>query len=480
MGKRKKIAERVTTLMDKPEFIRNIGIVAHIDHGKTTLSDNLLGGAGMISMDLAGKQLFMDFDPLEQARGITIDAANVSMVHEVDGKEYLINMIDTPGHVDFGGDVTRAMRAVDGAVVVVDAVEGAMPQTETVLRQALKEGVRPVLFVNKVDRMINELKVEKKDMAARLGKVIDNVNKLILGMDEEKYKAGWKLDAQGNLHPQEKYLIETLVNQFRHHTNLIWALEESCNKISRAKQQRLKKIAELIARTDNFHHPIAQMFQVLYYDEVHPDKVGPEDYANDPYVKVMTWGHYSKAKGLPPVEQYYRELVGHGQQAAGRYVLLNTEVDKHPTVGAASRLYSWTSAMANMYAANAYHRPDKTNVPRETFQDDSRIRAFLEGTDFHRMSPQSDLKNGSTLYVLASDAGSYIAYSNNATRDMGVRNLQAGTYLLRWFDTANGNTVEQVAAVATSDQVWPKPSAIGAEAALYVKRLDGVVAPELK
>jgi elongation factor 2 len=195
MGKRKKIVERVTTLMDKPERIRNIGIVAHIDHGKTTLSDNLLAGAGMISMELAGKQLFMDFDPLEQARGITIDAANVSMVHEVDGKEYLINLIDTPGHVDFGGDVTRAMRAVDGAVVVVDAVEGAMPQTETVLRQALREGVRPVLFVNKVDRMINELKVEKKEMAARLGRVIDNINKLIKGMSEEKYKAGWRVDA---------------------------------------------------------------------------------------------------------------------------------------------------------------------------------------------------------------------------------------------------------------------------------------------
>lgn len=195
MGKRKKIAERVIALMDKPEMIRNIGIVAHIDHGKTTLSDNLLAGAGMISMELAGKQLFMDFDPLEQARSITIDAANVSMVHEYEGKEYLINMIDTPGHVDFGGDVTRAMRAVDGAVVVVDAVEGAMPQTETVLRQALREGVRPVLFVNKVDRMINELKVEKKEMAVRLGKVIDNINKLIRSMDEEHYKAGWRLDA---------------------------------------------------------------------------------------------------------------------------------------------------------------------------------------------------------------------------------------------------------------------------------------------
>ncbi len=198
MTRAEKIVERCKELMDKPEMIRNIGIVAHIDHGKTTLSDNMVAGAGMISMSLAGHDdhnLFMDFDPLEQARGITIDAANVSMVHEVDGKEYLINMIDTPGHVDFGGDVTRAMRAVDGAIVVVDAVEGAMPQTETVLRQAIREGVRPVLFINKTDRLINELKVEKKDLAMRLGKVIDNVNKLIRGMDEEKYKAGWKVDA---------------------------------------------------------------------------------------------------------------------------------------------------------------------------------------------------------------------------------------------------------------------------------------------
>jgi elongation factor 2 len=194
MTRRKKMVERVTELMDKPERIRNIGIVAHIDHGKTTLSDNLLSGAGMISEELAGKQLFMDSDEEEQARGITIDASNVSMVHEYDGTEYLINMIDTPGHVDFGGDVTRAMRAVDGAVVVVDAVEGTMPQTETVLRQALKEGVRPVLFINKVDRLVNELKVDEQEMQIRLAKVIDKVNKLIKGMNEKMYNEGWKLD----------------------------------------------------------------------------------------------------------------------------------------------------------------------------------------------------------------------------------------------------------------------------------------------
>ena len=197
MGRRKKMVERVTVLMNEPENVRNIGIVAHIDHGKTTLTDNILAGAGMISKELAGKQLFTDSDAEEQERGITIDSACVSMVHEFEDDEYLINLIDTPGHVDFGGDVTRAMRAVDGAVVVVDAVEGTMPQTETVLRQALKEHVRPVLFVNKVDRLINELQVDSQEMQIRLGKVIDHVNKLIKGMNEEKYKAGWRVDAAG-------------------------------------------------------------------------------------------------------------------------------------------------------------------------------------------------------------------------------------------------------------------------------------------
>jgi len=181
------MVERVVVLMDQPEFIRNIGTVAHIDHGKTTFSDNLLAGAGMISQELAGEQLFMDFDEEEQKRGITIDSATVSMVHEFEGKEYLINLIDTPGHVDFGGDVTRAMRAVDGAVVLVDAVEGPMPQTETVLRQALRENVRPILFINKVDRLINEIKLTPQDMQMRLGLVIDKVNKIVKGLKPDEY-----------------------------------------------------------------------------------------------------------------------------------------------------------------------------------------------------------------------------------------------------------------------------------------------------
>jgi elongation factor 2 len=186
MGRRKKIVQECEKLMDNPEHIRNIAIAAHVDHGKTTLSDNLLAGAGMISDETAGQQLAMDTKEDEQERGITIDAANVSMTHEWEDQNHLINLIDTPGHVDFGGDVTRAMRAVDGALVVVDAVEGAMPQTETVLRQALREGVKPALFINKVDRLINELQEGPQEMQERLFDVISDVNELIRGMTEEK------------------------------------------------------------------------------------------------------------------------------------------------------------------------------------------------------------------------------------------------------------------------------------------------------
>jgi elongation factor 2 len=188
--------EELKKLSENKQNIRNIGIIAHIDHGKTTFSDNLLSRAGFISEELAGKQLFMDFDPQEQERGITIYAANVSMAHTFEGEDYLINMIDTPGHVDFGGDVTRAMRAVDGAIILIDAVEGIMPQTETVLMQALKERVRPVLFINKVDRLIRELQLTPQAMQERFIKIIYEVNNLIQRLAPEEFKDKWKVNVE--------------------------------------------------------------------------------------------------------------------------------------------------------------------------------------------------------------------------------------------------------------------------------------------
>ena len=194
MGRKEDNIAKASQLVNKPDSIRNIGIAAHIDHGKTTLSDNLIAGAGMMSEELAGKQLMLDFDEQEQARGITINAANASMVHRVDDRDYLINLIDTPGHVDFGGDVTRAMRAVDGCIIVVDAVEGVMPQTETVIRQALREYVKPVLFINKVDRLINELKLNGDEMQKKFIKIINDVNKLINKYAAESKRKDWQLN----------------------------------------------------------------------------------------------------------------------------------------------------------------------------------------------------------------------------------------------------------------------------------------------
>ena len=191
-----KMVEKVTRLMKSPNQIRNIGVCAHIDHGKTTFSDNLLSGAGMMSEALAGKARQLDFHEDEAERGITIDSAAVSMVHNHDDKEFLINLIDTPGHVDFGGDVTRAMRAVDGAIVLICASEGAMPQTETVLRQALKERVRPVLFINKTDRLIKELKLTPQQMQERFVRQIADVNRIIRNVAPEGYKEKWQVSVE--------------------------------------------------------------------------------------------------------------------------------------------------------------------------------------------------------------------------------------------------------------------------------------------
>ncbi len=193
MGRKEDNIKKATEVMHILPQIRNLCIAAHIDHGKTTLSDNLIAGAGMMSEDLAGKSRVLDFDEQESARGITINAASASMVHNVEGTDFLINLIDTPGHVDFGGDVTRAMRAVDGCFILACAVEGPMPQTETVVRQALKEKVKPVLFINKVDRLINELQVTPEDMMERFKETITKVNKLIRQFAPEEKKKEWQV-----------------------------------------------------------------------------------------------------------------------------------------------------------------------------------------------------------------------------------------------------------------------------------------------
>lgn len=157
------------------------------------MSDSLLAASGMLSPSVAGKALALDSMKLEQQRQMTIKAANVTLYYEQGGKAYVMNMIDTPGHIDFTGRVTRSLRAIDGAVVVSDAVEGVMTQTETVTRQALEERVRPVLYINKIDRLVKELKLAPDKMQSWLGEIIRDFNQLITIYAEPEYREKWKV-----------------------------------------------------------------------------------------------------------------------------------------------------------------------------------------------------------------------------------------------------------------------------------------------
>ena len=199
MARFRQIAQ-IQQLMSSKEQIRNLGIIAHIDHGKTTLADSLLAGAGLLSPQMAGSARVLDYLEEEQKRKITIKTANISLLYKTAGESYLFNLVDTPGHVDFTGKVTRALRAIDGAVVLVDAVEEIMAQTEIVTRQALEQRVRPVLFINKVDKLITELHLNAEQIEKKLNRIMDSFNDLIELYGEEQFKDEWKVDAaKGNV-----------------------------------------------------------------------------------------------------------------------------------------------------------------------------------------------------------------------------------------------------------------------------------------
>ncbi len=193
-----KSTQDILRIIGNKEQIRNFGVIAHVDHGKTTMSDSLLAASGIISPSVAGQALALDSMKLEQNRQMTIRGANVTLFYESEGKEYVINMIDTPGHIDFTGRVTRALRAIDGVVVVSDSVEGIMTQTETVTRQALEERVRPVLYINKIDRLVKELRLDPSAMQKWLSNIIAEFNRLVDIYAEKELKEKWKVSIQAN------------------------------------------------------------------------------------------------------------------------------------------------------------------------------------------------------------------------------------------------------------------------------------------
>ena len=179
-----------------------MSVIAHVDHGKSTLTDSLVAKAGIIAADAAGNARATDTRADEQERGITIKSTGISLYYEsdiIDEKTslgYLINLIDSPGHVDFSSEVTAALRVTDGALVVVDYVEGVAVQTETVLRQALGEKIKPVLIVNKIDRAILELQVNGEEMYQNFLRVIENVNVIIATYEDDSMGEALQIDPQ--------------------------------------------------------------------------------------------------------------------------------------------------------------------------------------------------------------------------------------------------------------------------------------------
>jgi len=185
--------DQIRGIMDIKTNIRNMSVIAHVDHGKSTLTDSLVTKAGIIAQAKAGEMRFTDTRADEQERCITIKSTAVSMYYELseadmqylDGKQetkgnaFLINLIDSPGHVDFSSEVTAALRVTDGALVVVDCISGVCVQTETVLRQAIAERIRPVLFMNKMDRALLELQLEMEDLYQTFQRIIENTNVII-------------------------------------------------------------------------------------------------------------------------------------------------------------------------------------------------------------------------------------------------------------------------------------------------------------
>ena len=279
---------------------------------------------------------------------------------------------------------------------------------------------------------------------------------------------GWTLDEQGNLHPDEKVFFEGVVEKFKHHKNIIWGIEESCNKLPRSRTPHFKKLGELIAETDNHNHPIVQSFVIP--EDPEGDFPGgggtSDDYIDDPNIRVVTWLHV-----VPHGEDFeaqHQQYLHYYKLDARNFIVLKNETYHHPRDGVAARRYFWSCAMAGIHTLEAYIHADRGN--ETTLKQMGFVNRFMEKTPFHRLVPRDDLASRSTKWVLARPGESYVAYSYEYLDRIGLKGLAAGTYDLLWMDTETGETSQQTGiTVDWGNAAFAKPEAFGSEVVVYVQ-----------
>jgi hypothetical protein len=279
---------------------------------------------------------------------------------------------------------------------------------------------------------------------------------------------GWTLDEKGNLHNDEKTFFEGVVKKFKHHKNIIWGIEESCNKLPRSRTPHFKKLGELIAETDNYNHPIVQSFVIP--EDPEGDFPGgggtSDDYIDDPNIRLVTWLHV-----VPHGEDFeaqHQQYLHYYKLDSRNFIVLKNETFHHPRKGVAARRYFWSCAMAGIHTLEAYiHAND---ADEQTFREFGYVNRFMEQTSFHRMVPRDDLASRSTMWVLARPGESYIAYSYEYLDKIGVKGLSAGTYDLLWMDTVTGETMNQAGiTVDWGNAAFSKPESFGSEVVVYIK-----------
>jgi hypothetical protein len=283
---------------------------------------------------------------------------------------------------------------------------------------------------------------------------------------------GWVLDARGNLHPDEERFITGIVNRFKHRKNILWGIEESANKLHAARTPYFKKLAEVIARTDNHRHPIVKSLVVPNDPEgdFPPGGVLSDAYYGHPHIQIVTWLH------LVPhgddIDMQYREYLSYWKRDSARFIVMKNETYWRPYLQTdpIGRRYFWAAAMAGLHNLEAQVKADRAaHEPR--MRELGHIARFVEQTDYHRMKPDRTLAAGSTRWVLANPDTSYIAYTEAYGKPLGVKDLKPGTFDLLWLDTVDGRSVWQRGVkTSASGGMFEKPAGYANEVALYIKR----------